>query len=608
MPAPGRGGHRRPGAAPDGRRRSPRSSPAWSTRRRAAERVAAARSSAAGAGRAGRGAAARGRARRSGAERYAALAPAGRAARGPGGAGRAAGAAGRRPRRARGPRAAAAAGVHAGARCWSRWPRRRAARAPGAATRCWPGSVRCPPRPASCSRTRPSASWSRPRRTRTTRTRSRPLVLDLVPAAVADGALEPGDLPWLADLALPDADDELAPAGALARPGSLAARLLDPDEIGLVHADLVEEFGAETLAAIGVLDGLAAARGRGRGPGRPDPRSWPSWPASGTGRRTRWTPSRSRPRWPVRSLAVRDLDAVRPDAWPEAVAAIASSPRTRPALVQPVRVRDRRGRGVDVAPYTAWWLRRELALDVRVDPAGDPGLAALLEPAPAWVAGLDEQVRRALGVVRDLTELGGAAVQLVLDRSAEPEQPVDLPTMLRLWAWLAGEAEQRRRAAAGTRAGARPGRPVRGRRCRRRRHRPADVVAAQRHRPSRPCPARSRLRARRPAGRRPAPGPGRGSGHDGRHGRAGPRRGRPPARCRAHRRGSVAAARRAAGRRRARRVVGGRRRRPARRRRGRPGSRPGLGRRSLGRAVPRRGAARPTRSGRTDLLADAAFD
>ncbi len=266
------------------------------------------------------------------------------------------------------------------------------------------------------------------------------VVLGLARAAVGDGSLEPGDLPWLADLALPDADDELSPAGALARPGSLAARLLDPDEIGLVHADLVEEFGAETLAAVGVLDGLATS-----GAEDVDLTDPPEELAelAGFGDWTAYALDAVQEPAAVAGvvLAVRDLDAVRPDAWPEAVAAIASSPRTRPALVQPVRVRDRRGRGVDVAPYTAWWLRRELALDVRVDPAGDPGLVALLEPAPAWVADLDEQVRRALGVVRDLTDLHGGAVQLVLDRSADPERQLDLPTMLRLWAWLAAEAE-----------------------------------------------------------------------------------------------------------------------------------------------------------------------
>nr|WP_284288329.1 hypothetical protein [Angustibacter aerolatus] len=103
-------------------------------------------------------------------------------------------------------------------------------------------------------------------------------VLGLV--AAAGDALAPGDLPWLADLALPDADDDPAPAGALALPGSLAARVLDPDDIGLLHERVVDAWPREALVAVGVLDLLAVVRaadvdpadppdepGRRRGPG-----------------------------------------------------------------------------------------------------------------------------------------------------------------------------------------------------------------------------------------------------------------------------------------------------------------------------------------------------
>ncbi len=267
------------------------------------------------------------------------------------------------------------------------------------------------------------------------------VVLGVVRAAVADGALAPGDLPWLGDLALPDADDELAPAAALARDGSLAAEVLDPDEIGLVHPDLVEEFGSETLAAVGVLDDLATVHDEDVDLSDPpddlaDLDRFADWAAYALGH----LPEPAGVVGDV--LAVRDLDAVRPDAWPRVVAAIASSPRTRPALVQPVRVRDTRGRGADVTPYTAWWLRRELGLDTSVDPAGDPDLAVLLDAAPPWVAELDDQVRRALGVVRSLADLEPAAAGLVLDRLAEPDRVLSVATVVRLWAWLAGVADQ----------------------------------------------------------------------------------------------------------------------------------------------------------------------
>jgi hypothetical protein len=140
-------------------------------------------------------------------------------------------------------------------------------------------------------------------------------------------------------------------------------------------------------------------------------------------------------------VAVRDLDVVRSPSWADAVAAIAGDPATRPALVRPVRVRDQRGRGGDVAAYTSWWLRRELGLDARVDPAGDPVLVALLDPAPDWVAGLDDEVRRALGVVRTVDDLGADAAAILVERQARPERAVDLTGLLALWAWLSTVAD-----------------------------------------------------------------------------------------------------------------------------------------------------------------------
>src|SRR5207253_2430739 len=47
-------------------------------------------------------------------------------------------------------------------------------------------------------------------------------VMAVAAAAVADGRLAPGDLPWLGDLPLPDAEDDDTPAALLALPGSFA--------------------------------------------------------------------------------------------------------------------------------------------------------------------------------------------------------------------------------------------------------------------------------------------------------------------------------------------------------------------------------------------------
>jgi hypothetical protein len=256
-------------------------------------------------------------------------------------------------------------------------------------------------------------------------------VLGLARAAVAEGELAAGDLPWLGDLALPDSGDELSPAAALALPGSVAAALFDPDEIGLVADDLVQRWGAGTLVAVGVLDGLAVLVADDVDLTDPqdallDLDGFAEWAATA----------------PDGSIAgevraVRDLDAVRRDAWATAVPAIAGQPATRAALVAPVRVRDQRGRGQDIASYTSWWLRRELSLDVSRDPAGDPALAGLLDPAPAWVGDLDDEVRRALGVVRTFADLGSGAAGPVLSRLADPDLAMDLPALLKVWRWLA---------------------------------------------------------------------------------------------------------------------------------------------------------------------------
>ncbi|MDP9220534.1 MAG: hypothetical protein M3P23_08340 [Actinomycetota bacterium] len=267
-------------------------------------------------------------------------------------------------------------------------------------------------------------------------------VLDLVQAAVADGELAPGDLSWLGDLALPDADDELAPAAALALPGSVAAQLLDPDEIGVVAAELVERYGSATLCAAGVLDGFAVLHLEEVDLSDPDNLpdalleldGFADWATASAGGGDGAIAGEL--------LAVQDLDAVRSGEWAQVVRALADAPSTRPALVHDVRLRDRHGRGHDVPSYTAWWLRRELGLEARCDPGGDPALVALLDPAPEWVAELDGEVRRALGLVRDIGDLGPGAVPLVLDRLADTGRELAVPGLLSLWWWLAAQADR----------------------------------------------------------------------------------------------------------------------------------------------------------------------
>jgi hypothetical protein len=270
-------------------------------------------------------------------------------------------------------------------------------------------------------------------------------VLTLVRQAVDAGALRPGDLPALAALPLPDADGDVTPAGTLVLPSSAAARLLDEDEVGLVDPDLLAEWGRETLAAVGVAAGLTVLRGADVPLDAPPDddledalEGVAEWLHELAGRASARFGS-SLGAVVAELVAVRDLDLVRDDAWPEALHLIARDPVLRAALLTPVRLTGPAGGAVDAPSYTAWWLRSRLAGGgAWADPDAYGGLAALLPPAPAELAGADPAVRAALGAVRDPGDLDADAVADVLDGLADPDVVVDAATALRTWAALAG--------------------------------------------------------------------------------------------------------------------------------------------------------------------------
>ena len=273
-------------------------------------------------------------------------------------------------------------------------------------------------------------------------------VLTLVTAAVRAGELNPGDLPWLGDLALADDSGDLTPAAALALPESPAAQWFSDAEVGIVAADLVERWGRDPLTAVGVLYGPGLIRvqdvpiepgfedDQPGGPGA-ELEGWDDWVAQVADELDGLPPGAVL----TELVAVRDLDAVRRDALPEVVAAIAADRVLRPALVAPARiVAD--GRPFDVPSYTAWWLRTELfPLPSCSGPDAAPELRALLPVAPDWVARLDPIVQRALGVLATLDDLDPASVPAVLDRLADEalELPAELLiTVLARIATLAG--------------------------------------------------------------------------------------------------------------------------------------------------------------------------
>ncbi|SPF04184.1 sacsin N-terminal ATP-binding-like domain-containing protein [Streptomyces sp. MA5143a] len=277
---------------------------------------------------------------------------------------------------------------------------------------------------------------------------------ELVLTLVRDAALDPGDEPWLGALALPDEDGELAPAGELVLPGSPFARIMREDELAFVDAELAERWGEQPLAACGVLADFALVRATDvvLDPDELEPRDGDFAEPDDAGLLDAvdvWCedildrfPDSPVPPVATEIVAVRDLDLVDEDRWPEALTLLARPP-LRDALVQPVRILLPDGTHEVVRPYTAWWLRGHPVLDGRrpaglLASGGDPLLRGLYDEADA--TGFDdEQVLRALGVRTSvaalLDEPGGAAE--LLDRLADPEREVTAAQLHGLYGALA---------------------------------------------------------------------------------------------------------------------------------------------------------------------------
>ncbi|MFE7636723.1 sacsin N-terminal ATP-binding-like domain-containing protein [Kitasatospora sp. NPDC057518] len=274
---------------------------------------------------------------------------------------------------------------------------------------------------------------------------------DAVLALVKAAAPEPGAHPWLARLALLDDEGEPARAGELVLPGSPFAALAREEDAGWVDDELLERWGSEVLAAVGVLADFVLVRAEDVVLDPDDlERLDPTVPAdrAAGGHPTglldeapdglaEWAEDALEalqadeavgvPPVAAELLAVRDLDLVDDDAWPEALAALARPPY-REAVVGPVRTLLPDGSYADLPPYTAWWLRDHPVLAGR-EPAGlraagaDPLLRGLYDEARTT---LDEQFLHALGVRTTLAALLAEphGPDEVLDRMTDPDAEV----------------------------------------------------------------------------------------------------------------------------------------------------------------------------------------
>ncbi|MFE9424480.1 sacsin N-terminal ATP-binding-like domain-containing protein [Kitasatospora sp. NPDC006697] len=291
-------------------------------------------------------------------------------------------------------------------------------------------------------------------------------VLGLVKAAEA----KPGDHPWLARLALPDDRGDLARAGELVLPDSAFGHLVRPDDAPFVDDELLDRWGSEALAAVGVLGDFVLVRAEDAVLDPDDlERLDPTAPAD---RAVGGTPTGLLDEAPdgladwceevlealdadqaelgvppvaAELLAVRDLDLVDDQAWPEALALLARPPY-RDAVVAPVRALLPDGRYADLPPYTAWWLRDHPVLDGR-EPAGlraagaDWLLRGLYDEARTT---LDPEFLHALGVRTTLAALLAEphGSEELLDRLTDPDSEVTHRQLHGIYTALAGvEAE-----------------------------------------------------------------------------------------------------------------------------------------------------------------------
>jgi hypothetical protein len=244
---------------------------------------------------------------------------------------------------------------------------------------------------------------------------------EAVLALVAAARPAPGELPWLAELALPDADGGWAPAGELLLPGSPFAAVLAEGALGVLDAGLAASADPDALRDVGVLATFALVRAGD--PEELDVDAAEEWADAVLDR----LPDGPPPEWPP-LVAVRDLELV--EDWPAALPLLAALPAEAWADVVLA--------GVPVPGYLRWWLSTHPVLDGRrPDRLRHPAatsLQGLYEPAPLAPPLLD--LLRPPASLDDVLADVDAALDL-LDRLGDPALRVRPELLHRVYARLA---------------------------------------------------------------------------------------------------------------------------------------------------------------------------
>jgi hypothetical protein len=223
------------------------------------------------------------------------------------------------------------------------------------------------------------------------------------PAAIADAVLRlvaasgvsVVDEPWLAELALPADDGELFTAGELLIPsGKLAGLVADDSPFGVVDPALLDHWGAGVLTAVGVLDGFAVVRAFDVTDADHD--------LDGEQEYLELLGSLLDATEPVvvdELVAIRDLEFVRDDAWPLALALLAQPPYR--AVVMEQAVASTSTKQLRVLSYTAWWLRRHRIVQGRAS-TSDPWLEGLYDVVSS---DLDGDFLSSAGMIHEIRDV-----------------------------------------------------------------------------------------------------------------------------------------------------------------------------------------------------------
>jgi hypothetical protein len=245
---------------------------------------------------------------------------------------------------------------------------------------------------------------------------------DAVLALVAAAGPAAEAAPWLAELALPDADGGWAPAGELLLPGSALADVLEPGSLGVLARDHVATADAEALRRTGVLDTFAVVSAED--PDELDVDAVDDWLDAVLDRLPAGAPP---PEWPA-VTAVRDLDLVAD--WPAALRLLVDLPA---AAWDDVQLGGRALPG-----YLRWWLSTHAVLGgQRPDRLRRPGpgpLQGLYEPADVVPALLD-RLRPPATVQDVLADVDGAAD--LLHRLGDRDRTVGWPVLRTVYAQVA---------------------------------------------------------------------------------------------------------------------------------------------------------------------------